>query len=133
MNEWLAAHVRERAEFRCEYCGISEQYFAQRFQIEHIRAVSHGGSTTAENLALACMRCNLHKGPNLSGIDDKTDEIAPLFNPRRDSWPQHFEMTPSGEILGLTPGGRATVNTLNMNDPRRVQLRFAIGRLKSLK
>jgi hypothetical protein len=35
---------------------------------------------------------------------------------------EHF-LTEGGEITGLTPTGRATVRLLNMNAPRRVQLR----------
>jgi hypothetical protein len=37
-------------------------------------------------------------------------------------WCQHF-LAEGGEITGLTPTGCATVRLLNMNAPRRVQLR----------
>jgi len=46
----------------------------------------HGGTDDPGNLALACHRCNLRKGPNLTGIDPITGEIVPLFDPRRDRW-----------------------------------------------
>jgi hypothetical protein len=31
-----------------------------------------GGSDDPDNLALACHHCNLHKGPNLAGVDPRT-------------------------------------------------------------
>ena len=48
--------------------------------------------------------------------------VAALFNPRRDVWTDHFVFR-GGEILGLTSTGRTTVRLLNMNAPRRVELR----------
>lgn len=54
--------------------------------MEHIIARQHGGQTILDNLAWACHRCNRRKGPNLTGIDPSTHEIAPLFHPRRDVW-----------------------------------------------
>lgn len=46
--------------------------------------------------------------------------------PRRSpwTWPEHFAMD-GGKVIGLTPAGRATVRLLQMNAPRRVELREA--------
>jgi len=84
------------------------------------RATSDEPST----LALACDRCNAYKGPNLTSLDPDTNAIVPLFNPRQDIWGDHFAVR-GGRISGLTPKGRATVRLLNMNAPRRVELREA--------
>lgn len=130
MDDTTKNLVRSRAESRSEYCGIGERYFSQLFQIEHIRSKSHGGSDDEENLALACRRCNLHKGPNLSGIDPETEMLTSLFNPRTDIWNEHFEQLETGEIQGLTAIGRTTVFVLNMNEPRRMELRRAIAALE---
>ena len=51
--------------------------------LEHIIARQQSGETVLENLAWTCHRCNRHKGPNLTGIDPMTQEITPLFHPRR--------------------------------------------------
>ena len=41
-----------------------------------------GSLDEVDNLALACHRCNLHKGPNLSGIDPLTgDPVSPAARP----------------------------------------------------
>ena len=73
-------------------------------------------------LALACLRCNLRKSPNLTGIDPITGEIVPLFDPRRDRWPDHFRVR--GPVVeGITAIGRTTVRVFSMNDARRIERR----------
>lgn len=118
--------VRQRALERCEYCQLPEWAHERTFHVEHIIAKQHDGSDDDTNLALACDRCNLYKGPNLSSIDPLTVQIVTLFHPRRDQWSEHFRLR-SAVLEGLTPTGRATVRLLQMNAWRRVQLRRKIG------
>jgi hypothetical protein len=127
----LAATVRQRAGHRCEYCRIPQAAFPRPFHIEHIVARQHGGSTHLANLALACSRCNLKKGPNLTGVDPETEQTAPLFHPRKDEWaalsvPAGILAPFSLEIQGLTPVGRATVRVLGLNDEMRQMLRYEL-------
>jgi len=62
--------VRTRASDRCEYCRIPQAATPfLRLQLEHIIARQHGGLSAESNLAWSCRHCNLHKGPNLTGID----------------------------------------------------------------
>jgi hypothetical protein len=62
-------------------------------------------------------------------MDPDTQQSVRLFNPRTDRWADHFQfLQPSGEIIGLSPIGRATVRTLQMNDARSVRLRLLITR-----
>jgi hypothetical protein len=97
-----------------------EPYFS--YHVEHITATQHAGSDAETNLAFACNHCNLIKGPNLTSIDPDTGKVTPLFNPRTESWDEHFRR--DGErILGLTPAGRTTVFLLQMNAPHRAELR----------
>jgi hypothetical protein len=123
MDADLREMVRERAGRRCEYCLLhqeDEPYFS--FHIEHVVAKQHGGSDRPRNLALACHHDNLHKGPNLTGIDPKTGKVVRLFHPRRHSWDRHFRWD-GPRLLGRTPTGRATVAVLAMNHPDRIALR----------
>jgi hypothetical protein len=126
MDEPTRELVRQRAGQRCEYCRIHQEddpLFA--FHIEHIIAQQHGGTDSPSNLALACHQDNLHKGPNLTGIDPVTKKLSRLFNPRRHKWRRHFRW--DGPILvGRTAIGRTTVAVLAMNLPHRITLREAL-------
>ncbi len=115
--------VVERAGNRCEYCGIhqdSDPVF--RFHVEHIIPRQHGGLDDLNNLALACGHCNRFKGPNLAALDPESGELVPLYDPRRQLWSEHFDVV-GGIVSGLSPTGRATAALLQMNRPRRVQIR----------
>lgn len=57
--------VRRRAQNQCEYCLLPQAYSPLTHYIERIVAKQRGGGDDADNLALACHRCNLRKGPNL--------------------------------------------------------------------
>jgi len=121
----LRDEVRHRANDRCEYCQMPQTFYRSSFQPDHIIAEMHGGQTTASNLCWTCFHCNLHKGPNLSGIDPKNRKKAWLFNPRRMKWSRHFRW--DGPILvGRTPVGRATIVVLSINDEDYVQTRAAL-------
>lgn len=128
MDEAVRALVRRRAGNRCEYCHLRQQHLPySTFQIEHIVARKHGGNDEASNLALACDRCNAHKGANLTGVDPETGDITELFNPRQHTWEEHFQIA-DVMIVGLTAVGRTTVLVLNMNEERRVRLRAVLKR-----
>ena len=122
--------VRHRARDHCEYCQLPKQYGRWLpFHVEHVRPRQHGGEDGVENLAYSCQQCNLRKGPNLSGVDSQTGRITRLFNPRKDSWLDHFEW--QGVIAhGKTAIGRTTVRVLDLNDERRVLLRRTLRRLR---
>lgn len=123
MEESLRTLVRERAGYCCEYCGSPER--DERFyrhHMEHIVPRKHGGLTAHSNLALGCRNCNLHKGPNLTGIDPETRQVALLFNPRTQLWSEHF-VRRGVMIVGITPVGRATVEVFGMNSDQQLHLR----------
>jgi HNH endonuclease len=122
MGARLRQFVRQRAKNCCEYCALAQDSEPLSFHIEHIIPRQHGGKDSAENLALACHHCNLHKGTNLSGLDPKTGKLTRLFHPRLDDWDEHFKNR-EGEIIGLSAVGRTTLNLLRMNEDGRLQLR----------
>jgi hypothetical protein len=126
MKDWIKAFVRNRAGNRCEYCHLhqDDSPLAQ-LHVEHVIPKKHGGSDEAENLALACIDCNLHKSSNLTGIDPESGELTRLFHPRSDQWSEHFEW--QGIILaGLTAVGRTTIQVLNMNSDDQLDLRATV-------
>lgn len=123
MNEATRAAVRRRAEDRCEYCQLRQaDSLLAALHVEHIIPRKHGGSDELDNLALACIDCNLHKGPNLAGIDPETGDVVPLFHPRRQPWDEHFQWQDI-RLAGKTPTGRATIQVLNINSEEQLALR----------
>jgi hypothetical protein len=113
MDAGTRRFIRERAGERCEYCRLHQRNSELLHHIEHVAARQHGGSDDVDNLALARHRCNLHKGPNPSGVDPVTGAVENLFHPRRDHWPEHF------------------VEALALNDARRLELRQELLRSAS--
>jgi hypothetical protein len=129
MDAALKEFVRRRANHRCEYCGLAQANFSvSRFQVEHIVARKHDGGDELDNLALACLHCNSHKGTDLSGLDPLTGALTRLYHPRRDAWDDHFRQH-GILIAGLTDIGRTTVRVLNMNSKQQLRLREAILRI----
>lgn len=77
-----------------------------------------------ENLWLACDLCNSRKGVRTLAADPLTGQTVSLFNPRQQSWYEHFAWNSNGtRVVGLTDIGRATVITLQLNHPFLVEAR----------
>src|ERR1700722_18848110 len=108
MNEALKRLVLDRAENTCEYCRLPQWLDVLPFQIDHVIAEQHHGPTAAENLALSCLNDNLHKGPNIAGLDPDTGLLTRLFHPRQDNWEEHFGWGRKGDATRcrLTGCGR---------------------------
>jgi HNH endonuclease len=116
----LLALVRQRANFRCEYCHYPEFLSTAPLSIDHLQPRSAGGDDRPENLALACRRCNERRYNFTVGIDPQTGLESRLFNPRQERWSEHFIWSVDGEcIVGRTTIGRTTCDRLDLNDERR--------------
>lgn len=134
INEELRTEVAQRAGQRCEYCLIYEDDAGFPHQVDHILSRKHGGSSTSDNLAYACVVCNRHKGSDVASIDLRTGEIVPLFNPRRDRWVDHFRVV-GALIEPISSIGLATARLLRLNAPERIlerQMLQSLGRYPQL-
>lgn len=121
--------VKERAQGCCEYCICPESHATQNHSNEHIIPESQGGTTTADNLALACQGCNNKKYNKTHAIDPVSGALVRLFHPRQDDWHEHFAWQPDCLMLiGLTPIGRATIASLDLNRPGVINLRRSLLR-----
>ncbi|MBN1679947.1 MAG: HNH endonuclease [Anaerolineae bacterium] len=123
----IPAHLRhlvvERSNNCCEYCRVGQSERVIDFAIDHIIAEKHGGPTNADNLCLSCYWCNSHKGSDISSVDwSGTGEVVPLFDPRRHTWSEHFQLD-GAVIRPLTANGRVTASLLRFNDPQRIMER----------
>lgn len=127
MSECVPARLRRlvqrRSGRRCEYCLLPEGREAfLPHELDHIRALQHGGETVESNLAWACPTCNIQKGPNLASIDPETGKMVRLFNPRKDDWSKHFRLERE-YIIPLTSVGRVTEFLLKFNREDRLDTR----------
>lgn len=131
LSEDLRQAVTQRAAERCEYCQLPARLSFFPHEVDHIIALKHGGQSDLENLALSCWRCNRHKGTDLGSFDPETQQFCFLFNPRTQTWSEHFCMT-SGQIQGLTPTGRTTAQLLQLNRSDRIAERVRLAEIEDL-
>jgi CRISPR/Cas system Type II protein with McrA/HNH and RuvC-like nuclease domain len=125
--EALRRKVTERAKSRCEYCLLHEQDSLYAHEVDHIIPEKHRGDTSENNLCLACLECNRHKGSDFASFDPEGNEIALLFNPRQQVWEDHFRLD-GAYIIPLSKEARVTVFVLKLNDEMRVRARQALLR-----
>lgn len=125
MNAKTKQQVWERAQSRCEYCQMPAQFSELGFEVDHVVAMKHGGESAIDNFCLSCFYCNSYKGPNISGVDPKTNQIVSLYNPRTQSWTRHFRWNGS-VLVGKTSSGRATIEVLNINNEFAVAVRQSL-------
>ncbi len=116
--------VIARANACCEYCVSQVAFSAQILSVEHTIPRYKLGETTLENLAFACQGCNGSKHTKTEGIDPVTQQITPLFNPRTQSWSDHFSWNDDYTLMiGMTRIGRVTIVELKLNRLGVVNLR----------
>ena len=125
LSDALRQLVIKRAGNRCEYCLLPQSAALHKHEPDHILPLQHGGESGENNLALACMRCNRYKGPNVGSIDPLTGKLVPFFNPRIHDWRGHFKLE-DAMIRALTPEARVTVKILRLNDEDRVVERLRL-------
>jgi hypothetical protein len=125
----LREQVAQRAGFCCEYCRLPADRSFFAFHIDHVVSLKHGGQTTADNLAFACLICNLNKGSDVATFLDDIDQSVRFYNPRRDQWHEHFGAEQTGLLIGKTDIGRATIKIVNLNHPDSIIERRELIRL----
>ena len=120
----LRAEAAKRAGGYCEYCRSPERFSPATFSIDHILPTSRGGPDELSNLAFACQGCNNAKYNRTTGRDPVTGAEVALFNPRKDSWADHFRWSNTfRRIVGITATGRATVELIRLNRQQLQELR----------
>lgn len=125
MARWISTELRQtiadRAKQLCEYCLIAETDTFYGCEVDHIISLKHGGSSEPDNLAYACALCNRAKGSDVGSIS-ATGEFTRFFNPRRDTWAEHFRLE-GAMIKPLTTIGEVTAQILGFNDSTRTHER----------
>lgn len=123
----LHKEVEKCARYLCEYCLSRLDHSPDPFSVEHILPKAKGGDNELKNLALACQGCNNAKYIKTEVIDPLTVKKVPVYNPRKDTWEDHFVWSGDfTEIVGLSPIGRAAIEALKLNRESLVNLRSAL-------
>jgi hypothetical protein len=118
-NRLLAA-----ARHLCGYCRSNQRLMGIRHILDHLTPRALGGTDDEANLWPSCQPCNGFKQARVEARDPLSGAVAPLFNPRTQSWSEHFAWTDGGtRIEGRTPTGRATVAALRLNRQELVEAR----------
>jgi HNH endonuclease len=126
ITEALRRQVEDRANYCCEYCLLPANLSFYPHEVDHVIALKHGGKSSAENLAYACWRCNRYKGSDLGSFDPETGEFSFLFNPRTQTWGDHFSLQ-IAQIVGKTLEGRTTAHLLKLNTHERIAERSRLN------
>ena len=123
ISKQLRSEVAKRARSSCEYCLLPAGVVLGKLHVDHIISRKQGGPTISRNLALACARCNLLKGSDISAYLPDHEIIVDLFNARKNIWSEHFQLEPSGLLLPKTDIGKGTIRLIRLNHTTRVQSR----------
>lgn len=117
ISDAIYQEVAQDAHDECGYCRVPQCALPYRLEVEHLLPVSVGGDDERKNLWLSCHKCNKFRSNHMVAIDPLTQQEVAIFNPRTDSWPDHFAWQADGLfVVGRTPVGRATVASLSLND-----------------
>jgi hypothetical protein len=119
--------VRIRANFACEYCGVTEADTGGELTVDHFRPRSRGGTDELSNLLYCCYRCNLHKGDYWPA--QASDPM--LWNPREEAADLHLSLLADGRLHAVSARGAFTLLCLHLNRPSLVANR--LRRLHQLK
>jgi hypothetical protein len=112
--------VRRRANFACEFCGVSETDVGGQLTVDHFQPRSQGGTDSFDNLLYCCARCNQYK------LDywPASSHDPQLWNPRCDLAEQHFLELEDSTLHALTATGAFTLQRLRLNRPPLVAHRL---------
>ncbi|MBS1789058.1 MAG: HNH endonuclease [Acidobacteria bacterium] len=111
INAELREQVRARANFACEYCGVTETYAGGLLTIDHYQPQQKGGDDSLENLLYCCYRCNQYK------LDywPSTSDFPQLWHPQCEPFDRHFLLLADGVLHALTPAAAFTITRLRLN------------------
>ena len=128
MSKSRRLQVRKRADFTCEYCGVTETDTGGMLTVDHFQPSAKGGSDSAENLIYCCHRCNEYK----SDYWPQEPAAPNLWNPRREAAYEHFAEDAGASLIALTATGQFTLHRLRLNRPplNANRLRRRPGRIK---
>lgn len=120
VTEAMREQVRRRANFACEFCGVTETDTGGELTVDHYRPKVKGGGDTLDNLLYCCPRCNQYKADYWP-----SQPAEPfLWNPRCEPTAQHFLELDDGTLHPLTATGAFTLRRLRLDRPPLIAYRL---------
>ena len=117
-------HIRQRYNYRCGYCGVSEADTGSELTLDHYRPHSANGGDDEDNLVYACIKCNQFKGDFFPDTD-YLQHGRRVLHPLHDEISAHIrEDIPRGYLEPLTEMGRFHIALLQPNRPALVAHRI---------
>lgn len=120
MSDQARVTVRTRANFSCEFCGVTETDSAGELTVDHFQPKTKGGNDSLENLLYCCVRCNQYKADYWPS---QPHELT-LWNPRQEAMATHLLTLADGTLYPITPVGAFTLQRLRLNRPQLVAYRL---------
>ena len=120
ITQAVRLQVRQRANFACEFCGVTETDTGGELTVDHFRPQTKGGTDDLDNLLYSCQRCNQYKADYWPTHPD--DPV--LWNPRQESLATHLLILTDGTLYPVTPTGAFTLKRLRLNRPPLIAYRL---------
>ena len=102
--------------------GLRFNLEAEGYEVETVDNGEDALAKTAFDLILLDVMLPGMNGFEVAQALRARGEIVPIFDPRRDSWREHFHWV-GARVHGITAKGRATLNALSFNRPLAVAIR----------
>jgi hypothetical protein len=118
--------LRERFQYRCGYCGVSELDAAAELTVDHYRPRSHGGPHEPENWVYCCHACNEFKGDYW-----QSDSARRILHPLRDDVAAHIEAKDDVTLAALNETGEFNIERLRLNRSQLVAHRSERRRIET--
>jgi hypothetical protein len=120
LSPQIRFQVRQRANFACEFCGVTEIDAGGELTIDHFRPQTKRGTNELDNLVYCCPRCNQYKAAYWP-----VNPAAPvLWNPREEPIEKHLIALADGRLHPITETGTFTLIRLKLNRPELLAWRL---------
>ena len=123
--------VRQRYQYACGYCGVSEVYAGSELTIDHFQPRSIGGGEDENNLVYACIKCNQYKG-DFWPTDADIAMGRRVLHPLLDDMTLHIsEDEITAQLQAISETGGFHITLLRLNRPQLIEHRM-IRRIETI-
>ena len=123
--------ILERDKFACNYCGASPLKGDDvKLHLDHIYPQIKGGADTADNLLVACNRCNLAKSSRVM-MQESMDNVKEAIKERNKKFGIRDSQLIKGSHVRGTPVGKKEKTQIRPLLPREEKWEVIDGELRN--